>query len=156
MSFYLRVGQTCGMTWAIRPEAELLLASGLCFGAQPRLAFVKCHEFAVLRNTPCDAEHVQGRFKLPFPGAVTDLAVRGLHWPPTPLRKPERIKPLCAWAGLTDTGALHRVVVGFQPIRALFKALSTVQVKPTFTLRAEVSGEAGFTVSFTFWNANRQ
>lgn len=156
MSFYLRVGQTGGMTWAICPEAELLLASGLCFGAQPRLAFVKCHEFAVLRNTPCDAEHVQGRFKLPFPGAVTDLAVRGLHWPPTPLRKPERIKPLCDGAGLTDTGALHRVVVGFQPIRALFKALSTVQVKPTFTLRAEVSGEAGFTVSFTFWNANRQ
>lgn len=67
------------MTWAIRPEAELLLASGLCFGAQPRLAFVKCHEFAVLRNTPCDTEYVQGRFKMPFPGAVTDLAVRGLH-----------------------------------------------------------------------------
>lgn len=65
---------------------------------------------------------------------------------------------LCArapWTPLTsftvhDAGALHGVVVGFQPIGALFKALPTVQVKATFTLCAEVSGEAGLTVSFTF------
>lgn len=59
----------------------------------------------------------------PFP--ELHLAARALYRCPIPMRKAGRAGPLCG-VGLTNTSALHCVVVGFQPIGALFKALSTV------------------------------
>jgi len=71
MSFYLSTGQANRMKWAFFPEAELPLASGLYFGAQPSLIFIKRHKFVVLGNAPCDAEHFLGGFELPFPRAAS-------------------------------------------------------------------------------------
>lgn len=70
----------------------------------------------VLGNTSGDAERFH--FKLHFPGGATDLATHVLRTSPIPCEKTRQ--------GLTDASALHRVIVGFQPIRALFKALSAV------------------------------
>lgn len=73
--------------------------------------------WGILCNTSCYEEHFN--FKLHFPGDVTDHVFLGSHIPSEETRQDMGSR-------LTDASALHGVVVSFQPIRALFKALSTV------------------------------